>query len=39
LKVVDLIGNEIENKKIVIEDRKIKFKIEKFEIISLFFTI
>jgi len=39
VKIVDLIGNEIENKKIVIEDRKIKFKIEKFEIISLFFTI
>jgi hypothetical protein len=39
VKIVDLIGNEIENEKIVIEDRKIKFKIKKFEIISLLFKI
>ena len=39
VKMADLIGNEIENKKIVIEDRKIKFKIKKFEIINLVFKI
>ncbi|MCS7181486.1 MAG: glycosyl hydrolase-related protein [bacterium] len=39
IKITDLIGNEIKDRKILLKENKVKIKIKKFEILTLKFFL